>query len=208
MGHFAAFLGVAAVVIVMPGPDTALTVRNALLGGRRGGIATAAGVSTGQAVWAVLSAVGIAALLRASEPAFLAVRVAGACYLVYLGAHAIVEAVRGRGVQPAVPEPDARRGAAARSYRQGLLSNLGNPKMAIFFLSLLPQFTSGGSTTATTLVLGFTFCAMTFAWLSGYAVAVAHARSIVGRSRVRRALGAVTGAVMVSLGLRLLAEQR
>ena len=208
MGHFAAFLAVAAVVIVMPGPDTALTVRNALLAGRGGGIATAAGVATGQAVWAVLSAVGIAALLRASEPAFLAVRVAGACYLVYLGVHAVVEAARDRGARPGAPKPDARRSAAARSYRQGLLSNLGNPKMAIFFLSLLPQFTSGGSTTAATLALGFTFCAMTFTWLSGYAVAVARAGSIVRRSRLRRALGAVTGAVMVSLGLRLLAEQR
>src|SRR6185436_15014051 len=94
--ELAAFLGVSAIVIVTPGPDTALTIRSSLLGGRRAGIFTALGVSCGQAVWTVASAVGIAALLAASEPAFLAVKIAGAAYLIWLGLQALAAAVRGR----------------------------------------------------------------------------------------------------------------
>ena len=86
---FAAFLGIAALVIVTPGQDTALTIRNTLVGGRGGGVFTALGVSTGQAVWALTAGAGVAALLRASEPAFVALKLAGAAYLVFLGAQAL-----------------------------------------------------------------------------------------------------------------------
>src|SRR4029450_13079567 len=91
-----AFLGVSVIVIATPGPDTALTIRSSLMGGRRAGIFTALGVSSGQAIWTLASAAGIAALLAASEPAFLAVRIAGAAYLIWLGLQALVAAVRGR----------------------------------------------------------------------------------------------------------------
>jgi threonine/homoserine/homoserine lactone efflux protein len=87
---FAAFLGVAVLVIVTPGPDTALTIRNSLLGGRRDGVFTALGVSTGQCAWAIATSAGIAALLVASEPAFVALRVFGAAYLVFLGVRVVV----------------------------------------------------------------------------------------------------------------------
>src|SRR5207249_7351648 len=93
-GHFAAFLGISLVVIVTPGPDTALTIRNTLLGGRRSGVFTAAGVAAGQATWTVATSAGIAALLVASEPVFRAVRYAGAIYLAYLGLQALLAAAR------------------------------------------------------------------------------------------------------------------
>ena len=124
--QLAAFLGVSAVVIVTPGQDTALTIRNTLLGGRRDGVATAAGVVTGQLVWAVAASVGLSAVLLASEPVFTAMRLAGAAYLVLLGAQALLAAVRGlRADHVGVP----RRRAP---YRQGVLSNLGNPKGSSF----------------------------------------------------------------------------
>jgi len=202
--ELAAFLGVSAIVIVTPGPDTALTIRSSLMGGRRAGIFTAFGVSSGQAVWTLASAIGIAALLAASEPAFLAVKIAGAAYLIWLGVQAFAAAVRGRRAKTA-----ARRGSRAleprRAFRQGLLSNLGNPKMAAFFPSLLPQFAH--SFTAL-LALGFVFCLMTLAWLTAYAIAVARAGDILSRSWVKRAIEAVTGAVLVALGLRLATERR
>jgi threonine/homoserine/homoserine lactone efflux protein len=197
--HFLAFLGVAAVVIVTPGQDTALTIRNTLLGGRRSGILTAAGVSTGQAVWALATSVGLAAVLQASEPAFVAVKVAGAAYLVYLGLQTLVPTLR-RGAS----KPTAPRGS---SLRQGIVSNLGNPKMAVFFPSLLPQF-AGKPSFGALLALGLVFCSMTLVWLTAYAFAVAKAGDFLRRSRVRRALDAMTGAVLVGLGLRLAAEQR
>jgi threonine/homoserine/homoserine lactone efflux protein len=199
INHFLAFLGVSIVVIVTPGQDTALTIRNTLLGGRRNGLLTAFGVSAGQATWALATSAGIAAVLQKSEPAFVAVKLAGAAYLVFLGVQTLVPALRSRGATP----KEAPRG---RPLRQGFVSNLGNPKMAIFFTSLLPQFTRGPSFAAL-LILGLIFSAMTLAWLSAYAFVVAKAGDFLRRSRVRRALDGLTGAVLIALGLRLAAER-
>ena len=199
INHFLAFLGVSIVVIVTPGQDTALTIRNTLLGGRRNGLLTAFGVSAGQATWALATNAGIAAVLQKSEPAFVAVKLAGAAYLVFLGVQTLVPALRSRGATP----KEAPRG---RPLRQGFVSNLGNPKMAIFFTSLLPQFTRGPSFAAL-LILGLIFSAMTLAWLSAYAFVVAKAGDFLRRSRARRAIDALTGIVLVGLGLRLAAER-
>jgi threonine/homoserine/homoserine lactone efflux protein len=197
--HAFAFLGVAAVVIVTPGQDTALTIRNTLIGGRGAGVWTAIGVAFGQATWTVGAAAGVAAVLRASEPAFVAVRLAGAAYLVYLGAQTLVGVLRGRRVEH-VPRTATGRGA----FRQGILSNLGNPKMAIFFTSLLPQF---GASLASMLALGLVFCTMTLVWLTAYAVAVARAGDVLRRPRVRRVLDLVTGAALAAFGVRLVFEK-
>jgi threonine/homoserine/homoserine lactone efflux protein len=200
LAQAAAFLGVSALVIVTPGQDTALTIRNTLVGGRRGGLQTAAGVALGQALWALAASLGVAALLRASEPAFLALRLAGAAYLLYLGLSAVRSAFRREqriAAHAVVPGPRS-------PLWQGLLSNLGNPKMAVFFTSLLPQF--AGSFPGL-LALGLVFCTMTLAWLTGYALAVAKAGDFLRRPKIRRAIEAVTGAVLVALGLRLATER-
>jgi threonine/homoserine/homoserine lactone efflux protein len=192
VSHFAAFLGVSIVVIATPGPDTALTVRNTLFGGRRNGARTALGVASGQAVWTLAASAGVAALVAASHPLFVGLRIAGAAYLVWLG----VETLRGRRAASTA----MRVGAG---YRQGLLSNLGNPKMVVFFTSLLPQFASGFSHL---VALGLLFCGLTLAWLSLYALVVAGARGFVVRPRVRRALDVLTGTVLVAFGARLAAD--
>ena len=197
-----AFLAVSAIVIVVPGQDTALTIRNALVGGRRGGVLTAAGVAVGQAVWTLAAAVGVAAVVAASEPLFLAVKLCGSAYLVFLGVQSLIRALRGRRDE----SPHARRTGGVGTFRQGLISNLANPKMAVFFTSLLPQF--GGRSFFALLGLGLVFCTMTFVWLSAYAVAIAKARSTLLRPRVARALDAATGAILVALGLRFAAEPR
>jgi threonine/homoserine/homoserine lactone efflux protein len=202
------FLGVALLVIVTPGPDTALTIRNTLLGGRAGGIATALGVVSGQAVWALATSLGVVALLLASEPAFAAVRLAGAAYLVFLGVQTLVAAWRG-GSWEAEARGGPRRGLRPRvAARQGFVSNLGNPKMAAFFPSLLPQFVPAGEAAfAPLLVLGLLFCTMTLVWLTAYALVVSRAQGFLRRTGVRRALEAVTGTVLVALGLRLATER-
>jgi threonine/homoserine/homoserine lactone efflux protein len=203
MAELAAFLAVAVVVIVTPGQDTALTVRNTIAGGRRAGVRTAAGVVCGQAVWALAAAVGVAALLAASEPALVALKLAGAAYLVHLGARALLAAVRrdrSSGEHPAAARP-----ARGHALRQGLLSNLANPKMAVFFTSLLPQF---GDSLPALLGLGLLFCGLTFLWLGAYALAVARADDVLLRPGVRRAIDAVTGTALVALGLRLAAAER
>lgn len=209
-GSFLAFLGVSIIVIVTPGPDTAITVRNTLLGGRGGGILTALGVATGQAIWALATAVGVVALLVASEPLFLAVKYAGAAYLVWLGMQSLRAAWAARRPEAASGErPTARRLGSGAAFRQGVISDLGNPKMAVFFASLLPQFATPGEGMLTGLfALGLVFSLMTFLWLVFYAVAVAKAGDLLRRGRVRQAIEAATGTVLIALGLRLATEQR
>jgi len=209
-GAFLSFLAVSALVIVTPGQDTALTIRNTLVRGKRAGMATALGVSTGQAVWAVATAAGVAAVLRASAPAFLALRLVGAAYLILLGAQALYSAWRSRVPDRSAWALGTSTGPQARvAFRQGLLSNLGNPKMAVFFTSLLPQFAAGGAASfASLLSLGVLFSILTLVWLCAYATAVARARHVLGRRSVRRVVEAVTGTVLVALGLRVATEAR
>jgi threonine/homoserine/homoserine lactone efflux protein len=240
LGQFVAFLGVSAVVICVPGPDTALTVRNALAGGRRCGVATAAGVAIGQAVWTLATGVGIAELIQASEPAFLAMKAVGAAYLVALGLQSLWTAAgirfpgrlrsptggpggagwgsgaRGAGRAGEGGTHPGRSGAGTRGpgmrpgrgLRQGVVSNLANPKMAAFFLSLLPQFASPEQGAGRIVGLGLVFCVMTFGWLGLYSVVVDRARAMLSRSWVRRVLDGVSGVVLVGFGARLALQQR
>ena len=198
-----AFLGISLVVIMTPGQDTALTIRNTLVAGRPNGVKTAAGVASGQLMWALAASTGLAALLAASEPAFDALKLAGAAYLFLLGLQALKDAVRGT----ATPHEPADT-TAAHGFRQGLICNLGNPKMAVFFTGLLPQFApEAGPAFATMLALGVLFAALTLAWLTLYAFAVERARHALGRPAVRRALDAVTGTALIALGVRVAADR-
>jgi threonine/homoserine/homoserine lactone efflux protein len=208
MASLAAFLVVAVVVIVTPGPDTALTIRNTLLGGRRSGVFTAVGVAAGQTTWTAATSAGLAALLVASEPVFRAVRFAGAAYLAFLGIQALRAAWRGGGEATTVVR-GLRRLTPPAALRQGLISNLTNPKMIAFFPALLPQFApSHQGAFLVLLLLGLLFSSMTLVWLTGYAFAVAKAGDFLRRLRVRRFLEAATGAVLLALGLRLATEAR
>ena len=205
----AAFLGVSILVIITPGQDTALTIRNTLVGGGGPGVLTAVGVASGQFVWTVATSAGLAALIVASEPVFTALKLVGAAYLVFLGAQALYAALRRRERDPKATAVLPHGLGRIVAYRQGVLSNLGNPKMAVFFSSLLPQFiTPGHASFETLLMLGLLFNAMTLAWLTGYALVVARVGDVLRRDRVRRSMEAVTGLVLVGLGLRLATEHR
>jgi threonine/homoserine/homoserine lactone efflux protein len=204
-----AFVGVAALTITTPGPDTALTVRNALLGGRRCGIATALGVSMGLAVWTVAASAGIAALLVASEPAFMAVKLAGAAYLVYLGATSLWHAIRADAPHAGDDAVTTRRLTPGTALRQGVINDLGNPKIAVFFTTLLPQFApSHGPAFLTLLAFGLVFCAMTLVWLTVYSIVIARAGDVLRRPRIRRTLDSIMGVALVALGVRVAAERR
>jgi threonine/homoserine/homoserine lactone efflux protein len=166
-------------------------------------------VVTGQAVWAITTSAGVAALLLASEPAFAAVKLVGAAYLIFLGAQALLAAFRSGGFDAKVGAGARRTLAPTAAYRQGVISNLGNPKMAAFFPSLLPQFAPGGEASFwALLLLGLLFCTLTLVWLTGYAFAVAKAGDFLRRPRIRRAIEGLTGAVLVGLGVRLATAQR
>jgi RhtB (resistance to homoserine/threonine) family protein len=203
VGDVLAFVGVVAVIVVLPGPDMALVLQNGLARGRRAAVETALGINAGLLVWAVAAALGIAALLHASAPAFTALKLAGAAYLVWLGARALRDAWRGTGeVAAAAP----RRSSP---FRHGLLSNLLNPKIALVFTTLIPQFVDPeGAAAAQTLLLAAIFIALGLAWLTSYALLVARIGALLRRSVVRRVLNALTGAVLTALGVRLALERR
>lgn len=208
-GSFLTFLGVSIVVIVAPGPDTALTIRNTIRGGRAGGIGTALGVSIGQLIWALATSVGIIAVLLASEPVFRTVRLAGAAYLIWLGARSLHAAFVARRSRPLDGGFGGRRLTSRVAFVNGIVSNLGNPKMAVFFASVLPQFTAPGQGMVSALaMLGLVFSLLTFVWLAAYATTLSTAGRWLGVSRVRRAVEAVSGAVLIGLGIKVAAEAR
>ena len=182
---FLTFLGLSAVVIATPGPDTALTVRNTFLGGRRGGIFTALGVSVGQTIWALGTGLGLMAVLLTSKPFFQALRLAGAAYLVYLGVQSLRQALRRRPSTAAALARGAGGGlAGVRAFRQGVVNNLANPKMAVFFASVLPEFAPvGRGMLSALLLLGLVFAVLTFLSLALYAAVLAGAGRIVRGSR-------------------------
>jgi threonine/homoserine/homoserine lactone efflux protein len=263
MPHLAAFLVVACLIVITPGPDMAMVTKNALDGGRRAALLTALGTVTGLLVWLAASAAGIVAVLRTSAVVFTAVKLCGAAYLLILGVQALLAARRssaspltadgpaagnptahapGSGgavtdapapgsLAASCPDVDSRatawpagRAASLRRrlrgrrpprlltgppWRQGLFCNLLNPKIAVLFTSLIPQFVAPGqSAPLQAAILAGIFVAITLVWLTGYALAASAAQQILRRGRVQRAMRAITGTALVGLGVRLAAETR
>lgn len=206
--HLWSFVGVAILLIVTPGPDMVLVTKNAIVHGRGPALATSLGVNVGLLAWTLASAIGIAALVQASAVAFSVLKLVGAAYLIWLGAQAL-RAARRRS-------PGAHVGGSAddrlgwrRGFRQGLLSNLANPKIAVLFTSLLPQFLEPGAPGfGPSLLLGGLFVAMTLVWLCGYALVASRAARTLRRPAVANALDRVTGIVLIGLGVRLAAMSR
>jgi threonine/homoserine/homoserine lactone efflux protein len=201
--HPLLFVGIVALLTITPGADMAMVARSVFTGGRRAALATTLGISAGCLVWAFASAVGVAALLAASRTAYDGLRLVGAVYLVWLGAQSLLAARRGS------PQP-AEGGDSKRSspFRQGLLTNLFNPKIAVFYSTFLPQFIAPGDPALVlSLALAGVHIALGIAWLSLYAWLLGRAVAAFKGSRLRRTLDAVTGTVLVGLGLRLAAER-
>ena len=199
------FLAVAAIVVITPGVDMALVTRNALVHGRRAAVLTALGINLGILFWVVAASLGLAALVATSASAFAAVKLAGAAYLIYLGVQALRSA---RSHRPSDHPAERVPPRGYRAFRQGVASNLLNPKIAVFFTSLLPQFVGPHRSAVNLLLLGLLFNAMGFCWLLGYATAAARGRGLLVRPRVKRALDSVSGLVLIGLGARLALEGR
>ena len=202
-----AFALVAAVLTITPGADTLLVVRNTLRGGRRDGILTTAGICSGLYVHALLSAVGVSALLARSIAAFTVLKLAGACYLVWLG----IQSLRAGLARPTANAeiPTAAAVATARSFREGLLTNLLNPKVIVFYLALLPQFVSpGDAVLPKSLLLAAIHFAEGILWLALVAYLVDRSRRFFLKQALRRWLDTACGALLVALGAKLALEHR
>lgn len=206
-----AFVGLAALLIITPGPDMATVTKNALSQGRRGASFTTAGIGTATLVHVTLAALGVSALLRAAATLFLAVKLCGAAYLTILGVRALWAARplrTGQHGAPAAPETATPRARAGSPYRQGFLSALLNPKLVVFFATFLPQFIAPGQAVLPhMLLLGLLFDVMALLWLTGYGYFVTRLRAFFSAARVRRSMERVTGLVLVVLGARLALEK-
>jgi threonine/homoserine/homoserine lactone efflux protein len=202
MEPFAAFLAVAVVALLVPGPDTFVVLRTAVCDGPRAGRWAAAGAGAGNVVWGVASAVGVAGLLAASGSAFGVLKLAGAAYLAVLGAQALLAAARGG---PLVPDDGgAARGASpATAFRRGLASDLLNVKVGLFWTALVPQFAGPGASALLPAAMVATMGALAFAWLTAYAHLAARLRRTLARPRCARVLNTTAGVVFAGLGARL-----
>jgi threonine/homoserine/homoserine lactone efflux protein len=212
-GRLLAWVGLSALLIVTPGPDTALIIRNALAAGPRASTMSALGVAVGTLVWVTASAVGVGLLLERSSTAFTILKLAGAAYLCFLGFQSFRTSAHRTSPHRSSPAPAARGPQRTPELptgwgAQGLFSNLLNPKTGAFFVTVMPQFTVPGDTPIRLVLMVAAFEIMLLAWL----VAYGHVVSRLGRSglgsRIRGLMTRLSGIVLIGLGVRLAFERR
>jgi threonine/homoserine/homoserine lactone efflux protein len=193
----------ALLLIMVPGPDQALMTRNALVGGRRAGLLTMTGGVAGLTVHATAAAVGLSALLLASATAFNVLKFVGAAYLLWLAVQMLRSARRPEAGDSYARLPTVVHGSAY--LRQGFLSNALNPKIALFFVTFLPQFLSadGGSPRLHALVLSGVFASLYVGWFSLYVAAVGKLGRWLRRPRVKAHIERVTGTLLAVVAVRL-----
>ncbi|MFJ5215290.1 LysE family translocator [Streptomyces sp. NPDC088354] len=200
------FLGACLLIAAAPGPSTVLIIRHSLRS-RRAGFLTVLGNETGVFLWGLSAALGLTALLAASQAAYGAVRIVGAAVLLWFGVQALRSARRGRGGDAEEPEPRAVLVTPGAAYRAGLGMNLANPKAAVFAMSFLPQFVPAEAPQLPTMVgLAALWAVFEVGWYGSYVWFVDRLRSVLGRAAVRRRLELVSGGVLVALGVRMALE--
>lgn len=202
-----ALAGVILLAAMSPGPDFVIMLRSVMAGGRRAGMACAAGIASGVLAWAIVTSVGIAGLLAASAVAFTVVKLVGAAYLVLLGAQALLAARRGGYERTAEPEAGQTRRSAFVAYRQGLLTNVFNPKVAVFFLALWPQFLPHDATVTDTAILTAVAGLTSLVYFATLANVVTVLRGFLTASKVRRTIDAVMGTLLIGIGVRIAISQ-
>ena len=198
---YASFLGLAVLLVLVPGADVAVVTRYALAGGRRRGWWSAVGVTCSNLVQAAAAVAGLAAVIVRIEPLFQAIRWAGIAYLVWLAGQALVSAVRGQ--YPPAAEQDAAPGQALAGFRQGFVSIITNPKVLVFYLAVLPQFLGPDAPLGALLLFASTHAVVGLAYLVGLVAVLDRARTWLARRRVRRTLDAATGIALLGFSVRL-----
>jgi threonine/homoserine/homoserine lactone efflux protein len=220
--NYSAYLGFAVLIVIAPGPDFAVVMKNCLMYGRRPGLSTSLGVVGSLLIQGLAAALGVAALVVRSAVAFNVLKIVGAVYLGYLGFQALRAALakrRGDGAESEEPEEkrtaDGEAGETGerhlllRAFRQGFLSNITNPKVLAFYFSLLPQFVNSKSPALPqVLLLAATHAFFALIWLLIVVTVLNRLRQFLRRPRVRRSLEGFTGIALVSLGIRLITTPR
>ena len=226
------FACAAALIVLLPGPDTLVVVRNLIRGGRRSAALTVIGVLSGLTVWVVAAALGLAAVLRASHDGYTALRLVGAIYLIWLGVNSLRIRYRpsnigprdtgpsntgpsstgpsctGPGTGNELQLPDPPRRIVGTGYRAGLATDLLNPKVGVFFVSFLPGFVPAGHAVGpTSLMFGAIFVVETAVYFALLLALAARVTKWMSEPRVRRRLDRATGLVLIGFGLRIASER-
>ena len=203
-----AFTLVAAIMTMTPGADTLLVVRNVLRGARRDGFATMFSICSGLYAHALLSALGVSVILMHSAKAFMVLKVAGACYLVWLG----IQSLRSASRERAAPDPadaSAIRVPVLQCFREGFLTNLLNPKVIVFYLALLPQFIGlDDAVLQKSLLLAVIHFVEGILWFTVVSILVDRSRQFFMKPRQRHLIDAACGTILVALGFRLAWQQQ
>jgi len=201
-----AFVVTCLLIIIVPGPSLAVMLTQSLRSGRAAGMATVAGNTMGLVVWATASALGLTALIRTSEIAFVVLKVAGAVYLGWLGVQSLLRSRR----EPAqLTDADQAKRSPLASLRAGFMTNVTNPKAAVLYLALLPQFLPpDGNPLVDTFVLAAVQMALSASYYTLVVLAIGLARRVLSRPLVRRWMDRVSGVVLVGLGIRMVTLSR
>jgi len=204
---FWAFIVLAALLTISPGADTVLTLRNTLSGGTRDGLLTMAGICSGFVFQPLLATMGVAALFVKLPLAFAVVKIAGAIYLVFLGIRSLSEAIklwRARNQSEEIAGTNQTRASGWKRYREGLLTNALNPKIAVFYFAVLPQFIKPGDPVLLkSMLMTFAHYIMGMIWLGGIAICAGRLRRILIRARVKAGLEGLSGLAMIGFGAKL-----
>jgi threonine/homoserine/homoserine lactone efflux protein len=198
-----AFAAASALIVLLPGPDTLVVLRELLRDGRPRAAQTVAGVLCGLAVWVAAAALGLSALLRASHAGYIGLKIAGAAYLVWLG----VQSLRMRRMAPDAAATPPRRRLLGRGFMAGFATDLLNPKVGVFFVTFLPGFVPHGYSVAQLSALfGAIFIAETALYFAVLLAVAGRVTRWLASSRVRRRMDVATGVVLIGLGVRLASE--
>ena len=202
---YGSYLVIVVLIVLAPGPDTMVVLKNALAGGARGGLLASLGIISGNVIQGTAVALGLGLLITRSQPVFHTLKWLGALYLAYLGFQALRGALRGQ--YEGLDDPRRGRSGGFRSWREGFLSNITNPKVLVLYLSVLPQFLNPATTTTwDALLLAYTVAVLGGLWLVVLLLFVHRVRDWLGRRRVRRSLDGVAGTALIGFGAALAAE--
>lgn len=207
MGNFYLFLLMSIALIILPGPDTGLVTQNTITYGRKGGIQTALGSISGVIIHTLAAVVGLSAIIVKSAFLFSIFKYVGAVYLIYLGIMSLWS-IKKKGIA-IESDKNGKKNANLSAFRQGFLTNVLNPKVAVFFLTFLPQFLEpGGNTFLQFLIMGLIYAALTLIWFFMYVYLIHSVNIWMKKPSVQRAIQGISGVVLLGFGIKLALERR
>ncbi|WP_341323522.1 LysE family translocator [Solibacillus sp. FSL H8-0523] len=199
------FIIACVLLIILPGPDTAIVTKNTVVGGRKGGMKTMLGSCVGLSIHTIAAVAGLSAIIVKSALAFTVLKYVGAAYLCYLGVRTLMNM---RAKKTDIDEELLVEAKGSSYLKQGFITNVTNPKVAVFFLTFLPQFLAPGADAFWSfLVMGIIYTVLTFAWFFFYVVLLDKVRNFMKRPSTQASIEAITGVVLIGFGIKLAFEK-